>query len=115
MPTLRLNPLQTAYNALYEANEVSPHGLYLSSIPALLALRMICDEGHQLSQNKLIAHWMLWRQVGNKGLGYEMIRRLVRHGYAERINERFACRIVISVSGRMYLKTFEKHLRRVPK
>ncbi len=115
MPVNRINPLHAAYHALYEANEVSPHGLFLSSVPALLALRMICDAGDRPSQTKLIAHWMLWRQVVSKRFGYELIRRLVRHGYAEKTDERLMSRIVITVAGRTYLKVFEKHLRKIPK
>lgn len=104
--------LEGARTALFLTNKELPRGLRLTSIPAFISLLRLSDAGAPPTQNKLLTHWVERYQVESRMAGYALLYRLKEEGFIELVAEKHCKRVRITVVGRTYLKTFDKHLRK---
>lgn len=81
-------------------------------VPLLLGLVMLSDGGVNPSQTKLIQYWVKNGICNDYRVGYAALSRLRRSGIVDVTRDRRANRVYVTAQGQVWLKVFEKALKR---
>lgn len=106
------NVFHNQRRAISEANKTTKVILYTPGMLGLVSLAMLSGASGPPIQHKLLLHWVKYNHATSLKTAYVVLHRLERQGFLSIERQPNCNRIHLTVQGQLWLKVFEKGLKK---